>query len=101
MRRYQMRFSLLCLTIFTFPLAAQVDRATLNGTVTDTTGAVVPQAKVVVVAPATGLRRETMAGATGGYNVTGLPIGTYNVTVSHGGFETAELKGLTLSVGQV
>src|SRR5438046_1563237 len=83
------------------PLAAQVDRATLNGTVTDTTGAVVPKANVVIVSPATGFRREMAAGANGGYSVPGLPIGTYNITVSHSGFETAELKELTLSVGQV
>jgi carboxypeptidase family protein len=97
-----MRLRCLFLLVFsTFRLAAQVDRATINGTVTDTSGAVVPHAKIVVVAPATGFHRETTAGATGGYNVPGLPIGTYDVTVSHAGFETAELKGLTLSVGEV
>jgi hypothetical protein len=82
-------------------LAAQVDRASLNGTVTDASGAVVPGAKVVVVAPDTGFRRETATGSAGGYNFPGLPIGTYNVTVSHAGFETVELRGLTLSVGEV
>lgn len=96
-----MRFSLLCLTLFAFPLAAQVDRATLNGTVTDETGAVVPQARVAIVAPATGFRREAVASPAGGYNMPGLPIGTYNVTVTHPGFETVELQGLTLAVGEV
>src|SRR2546421_10321374 len=82
-------------------LTAQVDRATLNGTVTDASGAVIPGARVALVAPATGLGRETTAGSTGGYNLTGLPIGTYNITFSHAGFETVEVQGLTLSVGQV
>src|SRR3954471_2230533 len=89
------------LLVFTLPLAAQVDRATLNGTVTDVTGALVPQAKVAIVAPATGFRRETLVGPMGGYNLPGLPIGTYIVTVSHPGFEIVELQGLTLSVGEV
>ncbi len=56
------RFSVtlfLLLAITMFPAAAQVDRATLVGTVTDTTGAVTPGAKVEVVAPDTGLRRQS------------------------------------------
>src|SRR5258708_39243769 len=95
-----MRFSLLCLTLFAFPLTAQVDRATLNGTITDETGAIVPQARVAIVAPATGFRREALASPTGGYNMPGLPIGTYNVTVTHPGFDTVELQGLTLAGGE-
>src|ERR1017187_3799875 len=93
--------SLLLVSAVVLPLAAQVDRATLNGTVTDVSGAIVPGAKVVVDAPATGFHRETAAGAAGGYNLPGLPIGTFNVTVTHAGFETVKFQGLTLSVGQV
>jgi len=96
-----MRFRLLCFAVFTFPLAAQVDRATLNGTVTDESGAIVPQAKISISAPATGFQRATVANQGGGYNIPGLPIGTFNVTVSHPGFQTVELRGLTLAVGEV
>src|SRR5438067_11541263 len=96
-----MRFRLLFLAVLTFPLAAQVDRATLNGTVTDITGAVVPQAKIAVDAPATGLHRETTTNLSGSYNIPGLPIGIYEVTISHPGFETVDLQDLTLSVGEV
>src|SRR5213079_1498427 len=96
-----MRFGLFCLTIFALPLAAQVDRATLNGTVTDESGAVVPQAKVAIAAAATGFQRETLTSPIGAYNLTGLPIGTFKVTISHPGFETVELQRLTLSVGEV
>jgi hypothetical protein len=83
------------------PLAAQVDRATLNGTVSDATGAVIPGAKVEAVAPATGLRRTTTTGPFGAYNLPGLPIGTYNVTFSASGFKTVAFQGVTLAVGQV
>jgi hypothetical protein len=82
-------------------LFSQVDLASLNGTVTDASGAAIPGAKVVVVAPATGLHRETATGTNGGYNIPGLPIGVYNVTVSSPGLEAVEAQGLTLSVGQV
>jgi hypothetical protein len=51
------------------PLAAHVDRATLNGTVSDASGAVIPGAKVEAVAPATGLRRTTTTGPFGAYNI--------------------------------
>src|SRR5437773_1505125 len=101
LREGPMRFNWLFFLLFAVPLTAQVDRATLNGTVTDATGAVVPQAKVAVVAPAMGFGRETLTNAAGAYNIPGLPIGTYDVTVSHSGFETVELHGLTLSVGEM
>jgi hypothetical protein len=84
-----------------WPLFGQVDRVSLNGTVSDASGAVILGAKVVVVAPASGLRRETVSGANGSYNLPGLPIGTYNITVSAPGFEAVEAQGLTLKVGQV
>src|SRR5690349_11229338 len=82
-------------------LFGQVNLASLNGTVTDASGAVIPGAKVLVVAPATGFHRETVTGANGSYNISGLPIGTYNVTISSPGLETVEAQGLTLAVGQV
>src|SRR5947209_138320 len=89
------------LTLLAWALFGQVDLARLNGTVTDASGAVIPGAKVVVTAPATGLRRETVTGSNGSYNLPGLPIGVYTVTVSSPGLETVEARGLTLSVGQV
>ena len=83
------------------PLAAQVDRATLNGTVSDATGAVIPGAKVEAVAPATGLRRTTTTGPFGAYNIPGLPIGAYTVTFSASGFKSVAFQGVSLGVGQV
>jgi len=78
---------------------AQVDRATLVGTVTDPSGAVVPGAKVVVTAPDTGLRREMQSGASGNFSFAGLPIGNYTVLVSAQGFNTASVKDVRLGVG--
>ncbi len=83
------------------PLTAQVDRASLNGTITDASGAVIPGAKVMAEAPSSGFHRETTTGLDGSYNLPGLPIGIYRITVSVPGFETVEAQGLKLSVGQM
>jgi hypothetical protein len=78
----------------------QVDRANLNGTVTDASGALIPNAKIQVTAPATGLQRDTVTGANGAYQIPGLPIGSYAVTISKEGFKTVQYKQVDLSVGQ-
>src|SRR5271157_249562 len=91
----------LFLLSFSLPsLFAQIDRANLNGTVTDPSGASVPNAKVQVVAPATGFKRETTTGSSGVYSISSLPTGMYDLTVSAEGFETFAMEGILLSVGQ-
>jgi len=91
---------LLLVLLCAWPLAAQVDRATLTGTVTDSSGAVIPGAKVELTSPTTGLRRDIVTGASGAYLVPGLPIGSYNVVFSQPGFKTVEYKDVVLAVGQ-
>ncbi len=54
----------------------QVDRATLGGTVSDSSGAVIPGAKIELVSEETGLKREATAGANGQYSFSLLPIGS-------------------------
>src|SRR6059058_2787910 len=84
----------------TLPVAAQVDRATLTGTVTDATGAVIVGARVEAVSTGTALRRETFTGANGAYDLPGLAIGSYSVTISKEGFRAVQYKDVELSVGQ-
>ena len=78
----------------------QVDRSNLNGTVTDPSGALIAHAKVQVISRETGLTREVETGPTGVYNITGLPIGTYDLTISRDGFNTSTVKEIQLFVGQ-
>src|SRR5215472_662521 len=78
--------------------SAQTFRGTILGTVTDTSGAVLPSATVKVVNVNTGLERTTQTSADGSYSVPELPLGTYSVTVSQSGFETAITKGVTVNV---
>src|SRR5438034_343804 len=90
----------LLFALVTYPVAAQVDRATLTGTVTDPTGSVIVGARVEAVATSTALRRETVTGVNGAYELPGLPIGGYTVTISKAGFKVTQYTNVELSVGQ-
>ncbi len=84
------------------PSYAQVSGyATINGTVTDQTGAVVAGANVTITSTDTGAKRETETGSGGDYGEPYLPPGHYSVTVSHAGFKTTTQPGITLTTGQV
>ena len=72
------------------PLAtkAQQTLGSINGTVTDTSNAVVVKAAVQVKNLATGLTVDATTQNDGSYNVANLPIGTYSVSISKQGFKT-------------
>jgi hypothetical protein len=79
------------LAVFTlFPAAAHAQQllGSINGTVKDTSGAVVPGATVKVVNVGTNLTITVNTGKSGSYNVVNLPLGTYTVTVSKAAFKT-------------
>ena len=79
---------------------SQINNANLNGTVTDPSGASVPNAEVEVVALDTGFKRQTTTGSSGVYSISSLPTGTYNLTISATGFRTSETTRIELFVGQ-
>ncbi len=81
-------------------LHAQVVGGTLSGTVTDPTGAAIPQAKVRVQNTDTGLDRRLTTDSTGGYIAPSIPVGSYTVEVTAKGFTTARRVGISLAVGQ-
>jgi hypothetical protein len=72
------------------PLAAwaQETLGAINGTVTDTSNAVVRQAQVQAKNLGTGLTVNATTSGDGSYNIVDLPIGTYSVTISKQGFKT-------------
>lgn len=80
---------------------AEIGGATLNGTVTDPTGAAVPNAKVAATSPQTGLTRTTVTNQTGLYSFPQLPVGTYDLTVEANGFKLSKRIGVSLTVGAV
>ena len=72
----------------------------IRGTVTDPSGAVVPNATVVVSDAAKGLRRAAQTDDAGQYQVTGLPPSTYDVSAEGKGFQTEVRKAVTVTIGQ-
>lgn len=85
------------LLIVAAPASAQ-STATLQGTITDTSNAAVPNAKVVVHNQATGVERTTQTDQSGSYLVPGLLPGLYTVTVSASGFQSFVIRDLKLDV---
>jgi hypothetical protein len=79
---------------------AQVDRATLEGTVTDPTGSVVAGAGVKIAAVDTGLSEEQKTNSKGYYRFPGLAVGKYTVTVGSTGFKTKVVEDVVVLVGQ-
>ncbi len=74
---------------------------TLRGTVTDPSGAFIPNAKVTVKHLDTGYTRETTTGADGYYNLPLLPVGLYELRVGVAGFATMVQTNLPIDVGRV
>lgn len=74
--------------------------ASLSGTVTDPTGAVVPGASIKVRSLATNLVRETISDSAGSYVVPSLQPGDYEIRTTAAGFGTSVIKSVTLLVDQ-
>jgi hypothetical protein len=78
---------------------AQRDLGTLTGTVSDPTGAAVPNAKVTITEDATGVVYDVVTGANGEYTRPLLKPGTYTLTVEAAGFRKAEQKNVIVTAG--
>jgi hypothetical protein len=83
----------------TLPVLAQ-STATVRGTVTDPSGAVVPNAKVIVKNQATGVEQSTVSDSAGIYQVAGLLVGVYRIEVQAQGFQPQAVNNLRLEVSQ-
>lgn len=74
---------------------------TIEGTVRDSQGLVVPGATVTVSSPALIQAAEVTTDPDGRYRAIRLPVGVYSVTARMPGFQTVELTGIDLPVGKV
>src|SRR5579863_6996251 len=74
--------------------------ASINGTVSDTTGALIEHAKVTARDTATNATREVFTGAGGAFSISELAAGPYEVTVAKDGFRSVHFRALNLTVGQ-
>ncbi len=84
----------LCIALTGLPAFAQSDSSSLSGTVTDTSGAVVPNAKVVVHNAATRTDRDAVTNSVGSFNIPNLAPGDYSIRVDSSGFQTTTLDNV-------
>src|ERR1700739_1217120 len=79
---------------------AQYTTARLSGIVSDPSGAVVAGATITVQEVDTGYTQTTKSESAGEDLFPSLPVGTYQITVSGGGYNQYLQRGIVLSVGQ-
>jgi outer membrane receptor protein involved in Fe transport len=82
------------------PALGQNVGGTIQGTITDASGAAVPGVTVVVRNASTGVTRELLTDEGGRYRAPVLPPGDYEIKASITGFQTVERRGVSLVVGQ-
>jgi Carboxypeptidase regulatory-like domain len=90
---------LLAAFLVLFAVQAFAQEATIIGTVTDPTGAAVPNAPIAITNAETGLVRNTVTNSDGQYVAPDLAIGSYSIRVTATGFKATEQKNVVLAVG--
>jgi hypothetical protein len=70
------------------------------GQINDSSQAAVPDAQILATNVATSLKRTTVSDSKGSYAIADLPIGTYNISVTHTGFSTAQRPNVLITVAQ-
>ncbi|HEY2930322.1 MAG TPA: carboxypeptidase regulatory-like domain-containing protein [Acidobacteriota bacterium] len=96
-----MRKTLLTTVICVFLAASFAfaqDRGTITGTITDSSGAAVPGANIILRHPETGLSQNAVSAADGGYSFLYLSAGKYALTVEMPGFRKAEVSDVRVNV---
>ncbi|WP_182276087.1 TonB-dependent receptor [Granulicella sp. 5B5] len=92
------------LFVFAFIVSAahaQTYRGAINGTVTDTQGAVIANATVIATEVDTAVAHKTVSSSGGEFLFQDLPLGTYSVTVEFTGFSTAKFDKIAVQAGVV
>ena len=89
----------LVFVITTLPALGQVRLAEISGQVTDGSGAVLPGVSITATNAATGAKRTVVSEASGGYLLTALPVGEYEVLAELQGFAPTVVKGYRVGIG--
>jgi Carboxypeptidase regulatory-like domain len=87
------------LALSQLPAFAQFSSGSIGATVTDATGAVVPQAKVVLKNEANGTSRDSVTNNSGFFNFPSISPGSYTVTITAAGLQTFEEQGIVVTQG--
>jgi outer membrane receptor protein involved in Fe transport len=89
------------LLLLPFPALAQTFRGTINGSVTDASGAVIPGAKIVAINVATSASYQTVSSGAGEFTFADLPLGIYKINITATGFQTTDINNVELAAGTV
>jgi Carboxypeptidase regulatory-like domain len=88
-----------CVLMLASAFHASAQQATIVGTVTDPTGAVVPNVAITATLVATGENFNTTSNSSGQYVIPGLTNGSYDIKAEATGFKTFEEKALPVNIG--
>jgi len=99
MKKLQFCLALFSVLLLAFAAVAQIQNGQFSGTVTDPSGAAIPNAKVTVTNTATNLSVSTTTNQSGAFAVKELPPGTYKMTAEASGFRTITNTNLTVNAG--
>ena len=83
--------------LFSVGVLAQTQLATVSGTITDPSGAVVPGVSVTIASQGTGLKRSALTDAAGQYRFAGVPTGNYSLRLEKTGFQSQVREGFELN----
>ncbi|HUR37433.1 MAG TPA: TonB-dependent receptor [Terriglobales bacterium] len=97
MRYLSAVFTLLLLSVMA---VAQTSRGTVTGTVTDTTGAVIPNATVTLTSKETKLSREAKSTGVGLFRFDAVDLGEYDIKVTMSGFSVANFTNVTVTAAR-
>jgi hypothetical protein len=97
----KLRLFVVAVLLCSCSLLAQTFRGSIQGSVTDATGAAIPDAQVVVSNSEIGVKRTVDTDANGNFTVTELPLGKYIVTSSKTGFRTELMRNVEVTLGVI
>jgi len=97
---FRVSVATLFLMLSAMALFGQSERGTITGVVHDSSGAVVPNAKVTIVSQSTNVSLAMTTNEAGEYTAPSLQAGTFTVRIAKEGFRTSELRGLALDAAQ-
>src|SRR5713226_6570086 len=89
---------LLGLVLVAFTARAQSEKGAVTGTISDSSGAVVPGAEITVTNVDTNVPYSTVSTGTGTYRVLNLPPGNYNVKCGKEGFKQTSIESVRVAV---
>jgi hypothetical protein len=99
MKREVLSCIVLASTAVGMAMGQSLDKQQISGTVTDPTGAAVPNASIVVTNQATKVSRTVQTNGSGNYVVLDVPVGSYTLTTTMSGFKTSIITDVAVDVG--